>query len=216
MAIQGDFNALRNSWSELSLVGKLFFGGSFLISASAIASVADFIFKLRGFISHGIEFYRSTTAPAVEILKGWTGIELEQYQADLCVFFTLALGSYVRAAYVMKEPRGFIRNILFIWGAAIMLIVADLHIDSPWIVVPIRLIPFLIPFLLIAFPLFLKAMAGATNFRAYKEMFEGHHVANFAMRRSYQFAKLAALNIVAVLLFVAIIAGISEGLTRAL
>jgi hypothetical protein len=203
MAIQNDFEELRSAWSRLSLLGKIFFGGSFLVSVSSIASIADIAFKFRGFIVYAIEFYRMTTMPIMETLHSWTGIKLEQFQVDLFVYLALITFCFVRAQWLKKQPCDY-KFHYSLWHLAIILILFSSNKFTPSVyqvaavfifVVGLPLIPIIAPFI---------------------TQKHGQYKQSETWKVDRQIAKLAVLNIVAVLLFVAIIAGISDGLTRAI
>ncbi len=59
MPLQEDWNELKKTWSKLSHLGKIISVVSFVITCTSVASLADSIFEFRGFILTGIEFYRS-------------------------------------------------------------------------------------------------------------------------------------------------------------
>jgi len=96
MGLLGDNEELKSHWSALSPAGKSVYGFSFVLSALGIASLADSIFALRGFIKTGIEWYRSVTGPINEFIST-VFIELTREQFDLAMLCIVTLIVLVRA-----------------------------------------------------------------------------------------------------------------------
>ncbi len=176
----------------------------FMGSAMSIASIADVTFQMRGFLVNAIEFYRLLTEPLMLFLSRW--ITLEQYQVDGAIFMILFTGARIRAEHTVEEhyhserPQmypDFFKNKIF---RDMYMVLAGLILFLPLI-----FMGKLATWLYLGF-LGLSAL----------NMVVGPTAKRLAKMNPYMFrvARSTVSYLLAILLFTAIVAGISEGLTR--
>jgi len=207
MGIQGDFNELKKAWSSFSPLTKVFFGAIFFGSCLSVSSIADGVFKLRGFIVTAIDFYHSLVQPLTAFIAEYVGLDLGQGQVDGIILMTLITTSIIRVNRV-RGPRDVKADIMQIisWGSMMGgIIFLD---DGSGRVSRILISCFVIIILLaVVYPrmVFKVAEVASLGKRQYGRRDELYFI------RGY---KLAVINILAVSLFVAVVAGVSEGLSR--
>lgn len=198
MGMRGDFNDLKEAWSSFSLLTKIFLAGSFLTSSLSLASIADSVFKLRGFIEMAIAFYHSLVEPLTALIAEYIGLDLVQGQVDGIILVTIITTSFIRVNRIL----GVTKETFFwvcLWVAWVgLIIIIDDGSGFPSI--------FMSGFYMTM--IFLVGLLSAVN-----PIWIGMFLPQFSPRDVVVF-RLTAINILAVLIFVAVVASISEGLTR--
>lgn len=82
-----DWSGFKELWGESSLLFKLVSLISIFLALSSITSLSEEVFKWRGFIKDGIDFYRSSLIlPVREYLERF-GFLITQDEADFLVFY---------------------------------------------------------------------------------------------------------------------------------
>lgn len=69
MGVREDYESLRKIWGGCSPLTKLLIAGHFLATALSMASIADRTAAFRGFVTATVHFYRTLTAPVAHRLK---------------------------------------------------------------------------------------------------------------------------------------------------
>ena len=207
MGIQGDFNDLKQAWSGFTPLAKVFFGAIFFGACLSVSSIADGVFKLRGFIVTAIDFYHFLVQPLTAFIAEYVGLDLGRGQVDGIILMTLITASIVRANRVLG-PRDVKAELLQVLSWAFMVGGIIFLDDGSGRVSRILISCFVIIILLaVVYPrmVFKVAEVASLGKRQYGRRDELYFI------RGY---KLAVINILAVSLFVAVVAGVSEGLTR--
>jgi len=215
MGIRDDLNDLKKSWSSFSPLTKVFFGATFLTSSLSLASIADSVFQLRGFISTAIDFYRSLVEPLRALVAEYLRLEFVQVQVDEVIFLTLIVGSYLRAGRVVRMPSQRRDNILMVLVAALVMALVIFHNHDPDVYLLLNFgfviaftWPLIYPKGLIVFN---KAVLIALKKASFGKLdLLEERDALLDVRND----QIVAINMLAIFLFVAVVAGISEGLTR--
>lgn len=207
MGIQGDFNELKEAWSSFSPLSKVFFGATFLGSCLSVSSIADGVLKLRGFIVTAIDFYHSLVEPLTRLIAEYIGLELGQGQVDGIILMTLITVSIIRANRVLWL--GNVKaELLQVLSWALMMGGIIFLDDGSGRVSRILISLFVIIILPVAaYPRMVFKVAEVASLGKWRYGRRDE----LDLMRAY---RLAAINIFAVLLLVASVAAISEGLTR--
>ena len=114
MAFQEDFEKLGETWAELSVTWKVVLGVMLLMQVLAMGSLGDAVFKFKGFIVYGLEFYSTMTEPLLELLVWleitWFGREL----LDNTIFILLFFSSLIRGTthYTTAESLPYSPNLM--------------------------------------------------------------------------------------------------------
>ena len=107
MGIVEDFESLKSKWSSLSLLTKVIFSLLLVLSFLSIASLADHVFKLRGFIVEGLNFWSAFTAYFVDLLAV-VNISIQPWQIDFWVVLGIAFFPYISERWnVLTTSRKF-------------------------------------------------------------------------------------------------------------
>ena len=135
MAIRDDWVGLIASWGKLSPILKIVAVVLFVMSALSIASLADSVFALKGFIAAAINFYRTVASPIVAFLESLFRIHLEQQLFDLVAAAILINSATGKANYAEAIADGVtVPRLPYIVFQAIFLLI--------WIVVAVILFLF--------------------------------------------------------------------------
>ncbi|WP_299022514.1 hypothetical protein [uncultured Photobacterium sp.] len=90
MGIAEDVESLRGNWSSLSKTSKVMFFSSLALSFLSIASLADGVHKMKGFVAEAIHFWHWIGGYAAETAL-LLDIKIEQWQLDywavICLVF---------------------------------------------------------------------------------------------------------------------------------
>ncbi|MBW2664224.1 MAG: hypothetical protein JRD93_20170 [Deltaproteobacteria bacterium] len=196
MGLREDFQSLQESWADFSSATKIFLCGTFLVSSMAIASIADATFKLRGFITTAIDFYRALTAPAMDWLR--IHYEISQSHADAILLSAIFFASLARGGALANRTYDTVLGATYEW----------VFWTTTWLLsVP----------LLVSCPehQLLQIGVGLLSFVVFIGYYKRARSIWFFNERVALMARHALLLMLAVFLFVAVVAAISEGLTRA-
>ena len=98
MAFKDDVESLLKDWHDFSTEWKLISMTMLVASILSLGSLAENVFKFKGFLVVGISFYQELTRPVVEILQ------IEGYVVDFLVILGLYLSASWRAAVRLKLP----------------------------------------------------------------------------------------------------------------
>ncbi|HAS8483992.1 TPA: hypothetical protein I7753_21265 [Vibrio vulnificus] len=105
MGIAEDFESLKTNWSSLSGTSKVLFLASACFSFLSIASLADNIYKMKGFLAETIEFWRWICSYVIEITK-YLGLSLEQWQMDYWAIICIVFIPYTISRWAFFGTRG--------------------------------------------------------------------------------------------------------------
>lgn len=178
MGLQDDLQTLKRTWTSLSLLGKIFFGASFLCSTASVASIADVVFSFKGFIVEGTRFYHQCTAFFTNWVTNLLDIKVNQMTIDALIIVSVFCGSFLKAQKG-TNPRHVI-------GYALAVVATYLvGMDS------VSYYPVYVASVMVFFILYLKWQDGQKTI-----------------------VRITLVYMGAVMLLIAIIAGLSEGLTR--
>ncbi|OEK06359.1 hypothetical protein [Roseivirga misakiensis] len=108
MPIFGDIKEYKEAWKTAPVFLKGLIIVMFFLSVSSITSLADEVFKWRGFIRDGIDFYHNTlTVPIIDFLKRYN-IVFYKIGIDMITLILLFHSAGLRAIYVaFKKGRDF-------------------------------------------------------------------------------------------------------------
>ena len=215
MGIRDDFNELKEAWSSFSPLIKVFFGATFLTSSLSLASIADSAFKLRGFIVTAIDFYHSLVEPLTTLIAEYLRLNLAQDQVDVVIFMTIIVGSSLRAGRVLRMSSQRRDDIVLVLLAASIMALVIFHNHGAEVYLFLNLLFVITVSLTLIFPkgqlVFNKAVSRALKKASFGKI-------DFLEERDdllrLRQAQLLGINVLAIFLFVAVVAGISEGLTR--
>lgn len=97
MGLQDDWKELKGAWGNLSALGKVVSVTSFAGSVLSIASIGDSVYAFRGFIGNTLDYYRTIFEPFRGALEAAMACEISELTADLLVADVLVTGSLLRA-----------------------------------------------------------------------------------------------------------------------
>jgi predicted small integral membrane protein len=89
-----DAESLKSKWSTFSLLSKILLLTLLMTSFLSITSLADHIFKLKGFIVEGLNFWLAITSYIVDLLS-FIDISIQSWQLDFLIVFGIAFLPYV-------------------------------------------------------------------------------------------------------------------------
>ncbi|WP_257325286.1 hypothetical protein [Pseudoalteromonas rhizosphaerae] len=89
-----DVESLRSKWSSLSFLTKVLLVICLVTSFLSITSLADHIFKLKGFIVEALNFWIVIRAYVIGLLS-FIHISIESWQLDFWIVFGIAFYPYV-------------------------------------------------------------------------------------------------------------------------
>lgn len=96
MGLKSDLEEAKKMWVNSSLLMKLFIITSLFITTSSMASLSDAIFKWKGLILDGIDFYHNYVAdPAIQLLA-LIGLQYSPLDVNVFILVSLYAGSYFR------------------------------------------------------------------------------------------------------------------------
>ncbi len=90
-------------WSNCSLGGKIFLAACFILSCASVSSLADGIFQFRGFILTAIEFYRIPINSVVDVLNSYWDLAVKRSTVEMFVLNFLLAASFSKALNVVFE-----------------------------------------------------------------------------------------------------------------
>lgn len=96
MGLKGDFDELVSSYKNVSLPSRLFLIVSFFISVSSIASLADTIFKWKGFIADLLLFYREFVVEPIINTSSKVGFNFSNNEIHACLLLTITINIGMR------------------------------------------------------------------------------------------------------------------------
>jgi hypothetical protein len=102
MGLHGDIKEIRKAWPELPAPFRLFLAINFFISCLSVASLADSIYALKGFVKNAINIYHEFLSPVLEFIISNFGMEVSQTKADSMLLVTLIAMSLIRSNYLGK------------------------------------------------------------------------------------------------------------------
>ena len=89
-----DAESLKAKWPSFSLLGKVLLFTLLMLSFLSITSLADHIFKLKGFIAEALSFWLVITSYIVDLLS-FINVSIQSWQLDFLVVFGIAFFPYV-------------------------------------------------------------------------------------------------------------------------
>jgi len=98
-----DFDSLKRQWSSLSSLTKVGFTLSLILSFLSVASLADSLYKMKGFIAEGIRVWQILGKFATDFL-GSLGLIVEQWQLDFISLALLVLVPYLSSRWKIFSP----------------------------------------------------------------------------------------------------------------
>ena len=87
---------LRKMWVERSFIGKAILLFSFAMSIMSVGSLASNVFEFKGFLLNGIDFYTKVTAPLREYISDFFNINVPITMQDSIVLFIIIFGGVIR------------------------------------------------------------------------------------------------------------------------
>jgi len=96
MSVKDDYDELKRVWSALEPLTKVLLAVAFASSVLSLASLADNVFALKGFLSNTIDFYRNFTKPIANFLSLSVKRELSELDVDAIVLLSLVSFSHLR------------------------------------------------------------------------------------------------------------------------
>ena len=199
MAKQDDWKERKSMWSNCSVGGKFFLAVSFILSCASVFSLADGFFQFRGFILNAIEFYRIPVNYVVEALNSYWDLAVKRSTVEMFVLNALLAASFSKALNVFFMPTLTRYVLIVIYVMFVTLLdYQDWSLgDAPR---PDNLPYYFYAVLLASLSFSGFLMPGKTE----------------EARQTASIHRLAVGYILTILLLVAVIAAISEGLTRPL
>jgi hypothetical protein len=199
MGLQDDRDELKKMWSKCSLAAKIFLVVSFFLSCASVLSLADGIFQFRGFFLTAIELYRIPVNYFVEVVNSYWGIVVKPSTVDMFVLNSLLAASFLKTLNVFFESTltRYVFIVIFVMFVTI-LDYQDWNLgDAPR---PDNLPYYFYAVLLASLSISGFLMPGKTE----------------VARQTASIHRLAVGYILTILFLVAVIAAVSEGLTRPL
>ncbi|AUZ84173.1 hypothetical protein [Methylophaga nitratireducenticrescens] len=101
-----DWKGFKELWGESSILFKLVSGISIFLAISAITSLSEEVFRWRGFIKDGVDFYRfSLILPVRDFLERF-GFLISQDEADFLVFYGGYTALFIRGSWMSSKAYG--------------------------------------------------------------------------------------------------------------
>ncbi len=96
MSLWGDLNELRDQWRSLSPLARVIAATLFVVSLLSVSSIADSIYSFRGFLGNAVAQYRGLTSPLVGWLDKITPADVTQANFEFLTLLTILIGINVR------------------------------------------------------------------------------------------------------------------------
>ncbi|MBH0026424.1 hypothetical protein I6F53_05450 [Pseudoalteromonas sp. SWN29] len=96
MGLKGDYEELISSYRNVSLPSRLFLIVFFFISISSIASLADTIFKWKGFIADLLLFYQNFVVTPIITITSKIGFNYSDNEIHACILLTITINIGMR------------------------------------------------------------------------------------------------------------------------
>jgi len=96
MGLKGDFEELVSSYKNVSLPSRLLLIVSFFMSISSIASLADTIFKWKGFIADLLLFYRDFVVNPIINTSSKVGFHFSDNEIHACILLSITISIGMR------------------------------------------------------------------------------------------------------------------------
>lgn len=97
MGVKEDYESIRKVWDGCSPLTKILIAAHFLASSLTMASIADRTAAFRGFVTTAVHFYRALTAPVAHRLK------ISQIDIDSFVLLMVLIVAQWRATSTAKD-----------------------------------------------------------------------------------------------------------------
>ncbi|MCR9252397.1 MAG: hypothetical protein NXI20_18375, partial [bacterium] len=109
MGLLGDIEEAKKHWKQSTKLYKLIVIFSIILATSSLTSIADIVFKWKGFILTGILFFRTYVSHPIRQLFSFLGLHFSDIQTDVLILTSLAFGSVLRAVFLnwSKATDGF-------------------------------------------------------------------------------------------------------------
>lgn len=207
MGLQDDWNELKKMWGNCSLATRIFLAVSFFLSCASVSSLADGVFQFRGFLQTAIEFYRIPIDYIVEVLYINWGWFIPPSAADTFVLICLFEASRIKVGGGFQK--GWLYEIAIITFLAFFIMFMEYITYDPTLVISFA-------------PGFLVVMSGIFFYLGFVHPVAGQTKRAPAFKKieiapgDRRMFRLVLGNILTILFLVAVVAAISEGLTRPL
>lgn len=100
MDLYNDFEDLKKFWRQRSSAGKAFLMLAFMFSILSFGSVANSVYEFRGFIVTAMNFYLFVTEPIRTWISTFVHMEIPRSVFDGIIIFALYFGAFFRAVAV--------------------------------------------------------------------------------------------------------------------
>ncbi len=101
MALFSDLKELKQEWKESSPAKKGLIILVLFLTTSSLTSLSDTVFKWKGFILEGMEFYRASISSPLLELFSYMNLKLTEQLADFLIVYSLSVSGFLRL--VLKE-----------------------------------------------------------------------------------------------------------------
>ncbi len=105
MGFKEDFEKLKNTWSKLSIEWKIILSTMTLMQVLSVSSIADSVYKFKGFILDGIEVYRMLTEPLFIFIHFLGVPSFERWMLDSVIWLSLYFVSLWRSSRFVRNKR---------------------------------------------------------------------------------------------------------------
>lgn len=96
MGVKGDIEEASKLWKRSSLFTRLFVVVSVIVSSSSIASLSESIFKWKGFILEGLEFYKNYLVDPFRSYAHQIGLDFTVKDTHALVILSFAYSGMIR------------------------------------------------------------------------------------------------------------------------
>lgn len=107
MGLLGDIDEVKLFWKTASLPTKIVLVVSTFLALSSITSLSEAIFKWKGFISDGLEFYYLYVSKPVRELLSFFGLIVTETKADYAILIILFYSGWFRVLFDWGKEVGY-------------------------------------------------------------------------------------------------------------
>jgi hypothetical protein len=101
VGLKNDFQEAKELWASSSWPTKLLVGIWVFFAVSSVTSLADEVFKWKGFILDGLVFYRAWISVPLAAFASRIGLRYSQFDTDILLLHGLFFGSICRVLWIL-------------------------------------------------------------------------------------------------------------------
>ena len=106
MDVIKELQEVEKLWGNRTLIGKLFLLFALFLTFASVGSLADSVFKFKGFLADGLSFYNEITTPARQFLSEIFHLKISKTKQDAFVIICMYAGILLRIPIYFDQREG--------------------------------------------------------------------------------------------------------------